>query len=157
MRPARRPPQKKIVKRPLQPGPNNSASRDAPERKDRAVIYTTVTDRRGVRIIKLLADQIMFHNYDQVFKKVKNAISEDDNLIVLDMEKVTFMDSISMGMMVPLLLYTRRVGGELVVTGLCDDIKALFAMLRLDNIIQIKSSVAEAVTLLKAMEGAPDE
>lgn len=121
------------------------------------MIYTTVTDKRGVRTIKLLVDQIVFHNYDEVFKKVKNAISEDDNLIVLDMEKVSFMDSISMGMMVPLLLYTRRVGGDLVVANLCDNIKSLFAMLRLDRIIQIKNTVAEAAEILAAMEEAPEE
>lgn len=104
-----------------------------------------VVDKNDVRIIRLLIDSVVFSNYDQVFKSIKNAISDDDSRIVLDMEKVEFMDSLSIGMLVPLLLYARRMGGDLVVTQLNGHIRELFSVLRLDRILQVYETVEEAV------------
>ena len=102
-----------------------------------------------VRIIRLLVDAIMFENYEEIFNRIKVAINEDYNRIVLDLEKVTFMDSISLGMLVPLLLYTRRMEGEMAVASLKPNIRDLFETLRLDKIISVYADTDDAVAHLR--------
>ena len=116
------------------------------------MIYTAVTDKDDVRIIRLLVDNIMFHNYEQIFNKIKGSISDDISFIVLDMEKVAFMDSLSIGMLVPLLLYARRLDGDLVVVNAQDNIRKLFEILRLDKIIRLYGNVDEAVASFGTVE-----
>lgn len=112
------------------------------------MIYTTVKEKQDVRIIKLLADSIMFNNYEEIFNKIKLNITDDYNRIVLDMERVTFMDSLSLGMLVPLLLYTRRMGGNLAVIRLDERIRDLFRVLNLDRIIKVYENEEQAVNEL---------
>ncbi|MEW6201635.1 MAG: STAS domain-containing protein [bacterium] len=109
------------------------------------MIYTIVNDHGDVRVISLLADVIQFNNYEEIFGKVKNHISDEAYQIVLDMEKVQFMDSLSLGMLVPLLLYAKRLGGSLRIAQLNPNIYKLLNTLQLDKIISIYDSVDEAV------------
>lgn len=109
------------------------------------MIYTLVTDHDEVRVVRFLTDVIQFNNYEAVFNKVKGAISDDYNLIVLDMELVKFMDSLSLGMLVPLLLYAKRLGGALKIARPNDTIKKLFKLLQIDKIVEIFDTVEEAI------------
>lgn len=112
------------------------------------MIYTTVKEKQCIRIVKLLSDSIMFDNYEEIFNKIKQNITEDYNFIILDMERVTFMDSLSLGMLVPLLLYTRRMGGNMAVINLDENIRNLFRMLNLDSIIRVFKDEDSAVAAL---------
>ena len=109
------------------------------------MIYTSIDDYDDVRVVKLLVDEIMFNNYEEILGKVKSAISDEYNMIVLDMEKVSFMDSLSLGMLVPLLLYTKRLGGAMKIARPNDTIKKLFGILQIDKILEVYDSVDGAV------------
>ena len=108
------------------------------------MMYTLVKDMDEVRVITILVEVIQFSNYEEVFTKIKNAISEFNAFIVLDLAKVKFMDSLSLGMLVPLLLYTRRLGGDMIIVVEDKKIMDLFRMLRLDKILRISDTVEEA-------------
>ena len=120
---------------------------------DDKMIYTSVKDIDYIRVITVLVDVVQFGNYEDVFNKIKASISDSDNLIILDLSRVKFMDSLSLGMLVPLLLYTRRLGGEMAIVAPDPKIKGLFKLLRLDRIMNIHDSVDEARTILE--EGEP--
>jgi anti-anti-sigma factor len=109
------------------------------------MIYTMTKDQGEVRVITILVEVIQFSNYEDVFTKVKNAISDFNCLIVLDLSKVKFIDSISLGMLVPLLLYTRRLGGDMMIVVKDEKMKELFRMLQLNKILTLCESPEEAV------------
>lgn len=109
------------------------------------MIYTSVTDFDDVRVVRLLVDVIQFNNYEEILGKVKSAISDEYNLLVLDMEMVNFMDSLSLGMLVPLLLYTKRLGGAMKIARPNDTIRKLFGILQIDKLLEIYDTVEEAV------------
>jgi len=116
------------------------------------MIYTIVNDHDDVRVITLLVDVIQFNNYEEIFNRIKTFISDEAFQIVLDMEKVQFMDSIALGMLVPLLLYAKRLGGSLKIAKLNPNIHKLFHVLQLDKIISIYDTVEDAV---KSFQGRP--
>lgn len=109
------------------------------------MIYTTVNDYDDVRVVRLLVEEIMFNNYEEILGKVKSTISDEYNMIVLDMEKVSFMDSLSLGMLVPLLLYTKRLGGAMKIARPNASIRKLFSILQIDKILDVYDTVEEAV------------
>jgi anti-sigma B factor antagonist len=109
------------------------------------MLYTNVQDMEDVRVVQVLADMVQFNNYEDIFNRVRAQISDAANQVVLDLSRVTFMDSISIGMLVPVILYARRLGGDLKVAGLTPMIKNLFKMLRMDRVIEVYPDVPSAV------------
>lgn len=118
------------------------------------MLYTLVKDHDEIRVITILVDVIQFSNYEEVFGKVKNAISDFNNIVVLDLSRVKFMDSISLGMLVPLLLYARRLGGDMAIVAKDERLKELFRILQLDKILSIFGGVEEAVDKMREEEPA---
>ncbi len=116
------------------------------------MLYTLVKDYDEVRVIAILVDVIQFSNYEDVFGKVKNAISDFNNIVVLDLSRVKFMDSISLGMLVPLLLYTRRLGGDMAIVAKDERLRELFEILQLSKILSIFGSVEDAVNKMREEE-----
>ena len=121
-----------------------------------AMIYTAVKDIEEIRVITVLVDVIQFTNYEEVFNKVKTSINEMNCFIVLDLSKVKFMDSLSLGMLVPLLLYARRLGGDLAVMAPDPKIRELFRVLRLDQVMDTCETREEAVEYLRKEEDGDD-
>ncbi len=119
------------------------------------MIYVRVQDREGFRIITILVDVVQFSNYEEVFNKIKGSISDMNSLIVLDLSKVKFMDSLSLGMLVPLLLYTRRLGGDMTLVAPDEKVKELFRVLRLDRIMKLYDTIDAAIENM-SKEGAED-
>ncbi len=115
------------------------------------MIYTTVKDYRGIRIVTILVEYIQFNNYEDVFDKIRASISDEYNRIVIDFTKVKFLDSLSLGMLVPILLFTRRMGGDVILVIRDEKMKSLFGLMRLDSVIQIMETVEEAA---EVMQGA---
>ena len=113
------------------------------------MMYIKVKDVDGIRVLIVLVEVIQFSNYEEVFNKIKSTISDLSSLIVLDLTRVKFMDSLSLGMLVPLLLYTRRLGGDLALVATDPKVKELFRILRLDRIMKIQDSVEEAIKSLE--------
>jgi anti-anti-sigma factor len=117
------------------------------------MIYTVIKDVNGIRVVQVLVENILFDNYEQVFNKIRQAVNDDDNLIVLDMARVRFIDSISLGMLVPLQLYARRMRGDMGVMALQPKIRELFKALSLDKIIKVYDNVNEAAQAMSESAG----
>lgn len=108
------------------------------------MIYTVIKDTNGIRVVQVLVEDIMFDNYEEVFNRIRQAVNDDDNRILLDMARVRFIDSISLGMLVPLQLYAKRMLGGMAVMNLQPKIRDLFKAMSLDKIIRVYDNVEEA-------------
>ncbi|HPU22026.1 anti-sigma B factor antagonist [Thermoclostridium caenicola] len=69
--------------------------------------------------------------------------------VLLDMEKVSYMNSAGIGIIVDTFKKFRDNGGRLVLCGLIPNINRLFEVTRLNRFIQIYPSVEEALHTLK--------
>jgi len=116
------------------------------------MLYTLVKDKDEIRIITVLVEVIQYSNHEEVFTKIKAAISDMNSMIVLDLTMVKFMDSLAMGMLIPLLLYTRRLDGDMAVVTQDAKITELFRVLQLDKVMKVLGEVDDAVEYLRKME-----
>lgn len=112
------------------------------------MMHTLVKDIGPIRIITVLTDIIQFHNYEEVFSKIRGSISDMNCIIVLDMGRVKFMDSLSLGMLVPVQLLARRMEGEVAYVVSDPKIMELLNQLRLNEILEIFSTIEEALAYL---------
>ncbi len=68
---------------------------------------------------------------------VRQQIEAGDKAIVLDMQKLVYIDSAGLGVLVSCLMATRHSGGDMAVTEVPARIRDLLHVCRLDTIIQL--------------------
>lgn len=69
--------------------------------------------------------------------------------IVVDLDKVTYVDSSGLATLVEILKKTKGQGGSLALAGLSEKVKSLFEITKLDKLFTVCPSQADAVTRIK--------
>ena len=74
---------------------------------------------------------------------------EPKKKIVIDFEKVTYIDSSGLATLVEVLKKTKTQGGSLGLAGMSDKVKSLFEITKLDKLFAIFPNQAAAVSGVK--------
>ena len=69
--------------------------------------------------------------------------------VVVDLEKVNYIDSSGLATLVEILKRTKSQGGSLGLSGLSDKVKSLFEITKLDKLFTIVRTQDEAVSRVK--------
>ena len=69
--------------------------------------------------------------------------------IVVDLEKVSYIDSSGLATLVEILKKTKLAGGSLGLSGMSDKVKSLFEITKLDKLFLVCRSQDEAVNRVK--------
>jgi anti-sigma B factor antagonist len=69
--------------------------------------------------------------------------------LVVDLEKVGYIDSSGLATLVEILKKTRSQGGSLGLSGMSDKVKSLFEITKLDKLFPVFKSQDEAVSKVK--------
>ena len=69
--------------------------------------------------------------------------------IVVDLEKVNYIDSSGLATLVEILKKTKMQGGALGLSGLSDKVKSLFEITKLDKLFMVLQTQDEAVNRVK--------
>lgn len=101
-----------------------------------------------VKLINVFGE-ISFENCTEFKKSILRNILGEESVIILDMEKVTYINSMSLGIIVKAYSESKKHGKEFVICSLQDNIKKLFSITKLDRIIAIYNNREEAVKLFK--------
>ena len=69
--------------------------------------------------------------------------------VIVDLEKVTYIDSSGLATLVEMLKKMRSQGGGLGLAGMSDKVKSLFEITKLDKLFSISPNQQEALAKLK--------
>ena len=69
--------------------------------------------------------------------------------IVVDLEKVSYVDSSGLATLVEILKKTKGQGGSLALAGLSEKVKSLFEITKLDKLFVVCATQSDAVTRIK--------
>ena len=69
--------------------------------------------------------------------------------VIVNLERVTYIDSSGLATLVEMLKKTRSQGGALGLAGMSDKVKSLFEITKLDKLFSIFPSQDEAVSKIK--------
>lgn len=93
-----------------------------------------------------LEGEIVFETSNEIKDKAKKKLEEAAaKNIILDLKKVTLVDSSGIGALISLFKYTRERDGRLVITSPTEKVQKVISITKLDKIIDIYDSVEEAV------------
>ncbi len=62
---------------------------------------------------------------------------------VADLTQVPYVDSAGMGVIINSYVHSRNRGAEFIVVGVCDRVKALFELTRVDKLIPLRDTADE--------------
>ncbi len=88
--------------------------------------------------------------YAPVLRRLLQAkVKERCPALVLDLTRITFIDSAGLAAIIEYFRDVAEEGGVLCLAGLNDNLRVIFQIVRLDQVIPIFASAAEAIGALK--------
>lgn len=99
--------------------------------------------REGV-VLFALYGEVDLHVAPELRDRLANAIEEGANYIVLDLARVTFMDSMALGVLLGALKRLRPRDGELRLVVPSSDLRRLFEITLLDQVFTLSATRQEA-------------
>ena len=92
-----------------------------------------------------LEGEIDLHRSAQVRETLAPLIARKAKRILLDLSRVTYIDSSGLAVLIETLQRTQSYGGQFAIFGLQESVKAIFSIARLDQIFRIFSDETAAV------------
>ncbi|MCH7676846.1 STAS domain-containing protein [candidate division KSB1 bacterium] len=87
--------------------------------------------------------------------RVKEVIASGQKNIVIDFDRVRWINSTGIGFMLSCVMTLRREGGEVHFVGLHDRVDYYFKITKIDTVLQIYKNVDEVVKKLSLSAGIP--
>jgi anti-anti-sigma factor len=91
--------------------------------EEKKLVFDGRVDNEGTKIFQNGLDEILVKNFSK---------------ISLDFSKITFINSSGIGKLLLFYKKFKNKGGELVISGINDDVYALFKAILLDKLIKIE-------------------
>ena len=98
-----------------------------------------------VLVLELQGDVVDVSHAGQVRDKLREFISKGVRKVVIDVSKVTIMNSLGVGILISALTSLKNNQGELKLSRVTERIKSLLVITRLVTIFECYDSVEEAV------------
>lgn len=102
-------------------------------------------DKEGVQVFTVTGE-INISTSPELKKQFEKQPSKK---VVVDLEKVTYIDSSGLATLVEILKRTKSQGGSLGLSGLSDKVKSLFEITKLDKLFLVLGTQDEAVSRVK--------
>ena len=83
-------------------------------------------------------------NVSEFRETIQSLLVQEEN-IVLDMSKVTFIDSAGLGALLSAMKQITAIGGSLRLAGLNNDVLTLFRLVRMNRVFEIFDTIEEAI------------
>ena len=102
-------------------------------------------DKEGVMVF-VVAGEINISTSPELKKQFEKQPAKK---VVVDLEKVNYIDSSGLATLVEILKKTKSQGGSLGLSGLSDKVKSLFEITKLDKLFLVLKTQEEAIVRVK--------
>jgi anti-sigma B factor antagonist len=89
--------------------------------------------------------EVDLYSSPELRKAVLQVLENKETAIIIDLEKVSYMDSSGVATLVEGLQESEQYGGKFAIANLDSKVKAVFELSRLDKVFQIYGSLEEAL------------
>ena len=98
----------------------------------------------GIVVMEISGNIRMGADCDRVTLETEQLIAKQQSRVIFDFSQLDYLDSAGIGMLVNCLSKLKRAGGSLRLAGLKPMVAGVFKLTKLDSVIAIYPSVAEA-------------
>lgn len=103
------------------------------------------TDREGDIFVCRLEGEIDFNNSPELRKSFIKLIEDQARKVILDLEKVTYIDSSGLATLVEMLQKLKNSSGRLKLANLQEKVKSVFEITKLEKIFEIYPQIQQAI------------
>lgn len=107
-------------------------------------------DQQGPASILRIGGDITSGSEAELMAAYGRAMDGGGSIVILDFERLEYMNSGGIGLLVTLLVRAQRGGCRLMATGLSEHYRQIFSLTRLDEAIEIRDGDAAAVAAASA-------
>jgi len=104
----------------------------------------------GVMILALSGSMTMGNQLQQLEWDLQQLSKKNQNRIVLDMSKITYLDSSAIGVLIGCHGSLRDSGGQLRLAGVTSRVSAVFKMTGVDKVLSVDPTRDDSVSALAA-------
>ncbi|MCB0505595.1 MAG: STAS domain-containing protein [Cyclobacteriaceae bacterium] len=108
-------------------------------------------------VISISGDIISLYDSKELIETVEKALQENNRNIVFDLDKVNYINSAGINVLITVLTSVRNRGGELVLSSISDKVKSLLIITKLNSIFNVKDSVEESLLFVDELEMLSDQ
>ncbi|MCK5687450.1 STAS domain-containing protein [bacterium] len=108
------------------------------------MIELNTSSRDNVAIVGI-AGRIIYETENEFRNTILGLIDEDKINIVLVLEKLSYINSSGLGILINLLKIAQKKGGDIKLTKLQGEIRELFSITSLDQVFSIYDDFDEAI------------
>jgi anti-sigma B factor antagonist len=103
-----------------------------------------VTKSSGIAVVAPQGDLDMAAA-DQMKRTLTDLVDKGGRKLLIDLDRVGYIDSSGLGALVASMKHARTVGGDMRLCGLQEDVRAIFEMTRLIKAITVHATRSEAL------------
>jgi len=103
-----------------------------------------ITKKPEATVIEVEATTLTASNAKEFKASLEKAI-EDETNIILDLNRITFIDSSGLGVFLSCLKILSKKGGDMRICNITKPVRVLFEMVRLHQVIEVFNSQEEAL------------
>jgi anti-sigma B factor antagonist len=92
-----------------------------------------------------LEGEIDLHVSSEVAESLRTMIAKRPKLVVIDLTKVTYLDSSGLAVLIEGMQKVQEYGGKFALAGVQESVQHIFEIARLDQVFQIFPTVDEAL------------
>lgn len=98
----------------------------------------------GATVVELEGMLILGRESQRVESTVEKLVQDGKKKIIIDLTKVSYVDSSGIGILVGSFGHCKRGGGAMRLTGVRDNILKIMKLTRVDQVLQVDASLEEA-------------
>jgi anti-sigma B factor antagonist len=106
-------------------------------------------DIKGITVIELEGNVMGGPDASALNEHLRKLLTDNKKKIVIDLHKVSFINSSGLGMLIGGLTTVRHSGGQMKLARASKKIETLLEMTKLDNVFELHKNVNNAVASFK--------
>ena len=118
---------------------------------DKSPFDLSVSDEKGAKVFHLHGRLMDQQQADHLMKVLDENLNGKEGMnVVLDMEKLLYMNSTGLNIMISVLTRTKKTGGQVVLAAVSHGVRQLFVVTKLDTVFPTLDTVELALAKLNA-------
>lgn len=107
-------------------------------------VEVTTRQESGFTVVAV-SGEVDLYSSPRMREAILAGVSRKNPRVVVDLQRVTYMDSSGIATLVEALQLTRKHSGRLVIAGLSERVREIFELARLESVFELSPSVADAL------------
>ena len=100
-----------------------------------------------------LHGRLMIHEDAQKLQKeIITLLTKENNHIIVNFEKLSYLNSSGLGALITILTKSRNMGGDTIITNVPDIINELLLVSKLNTVFKIENSYSDAIHSLEKIK-----